>query len=53
VTAPAVHIVRDGTIWLVVAIPVEGPGAVLGRWDDRARAEQEACFWLDLAGSES
>jgi hypothetical protein len=51
--APAIHVVRDGTIWLVVSIPVEGPGTVLGRWTDRAKAEQEACYWLELARSES
>lgn len=43
------HVVRDGTLWLVVVVPPEGPGAVLGRWTDRAVAERECCGWYELA----
>lgn len=48
-----VIIARDGALWLVVSIPAEGPGTVLGRWTDREKAEREACYWLDLTRSES
>lgn len=45
-------IARDGALWLVVQVPAEGAGVVLGRWTERADAEREACYWLDLARSE-
>ena len=45
-------IVRDGALWLVVVVPPEGPGAVLGRWTDRERAERECCGWIELAESD-
>lgn len=47
-------VVRDGAMWLVVQLSVDGgPGVVLGRWDSLARAEYEACRWYDLEGSTS
>lgn len=43
---------RDGALWLVVEVLVDGPATVVGRWTDRAKAEQECCYWADLADSE-
>ena len=40
---------RDGALWLVIEVIVDGPAAVVGRWTDRADAERDCCRWLDLA----
>lgn len=45
-------VVRDGAMWLVVEVPEDGTAVVVGRWIDRAKAEQECCSWADLADSE-
>ena len=45
-TAPVTA--EPGHLWLVVVVPPEGPGAVLGRWTDRAKAERECLRWIDL-----
>lgn len=46
-------IARDGHLWLVVVVPPEGPGAVLGRWTDRERAERECIGWIELELAEA
>ncbi len=50
-TGPGVYYVtaRDGHQWLVVEILVDGDATVLGRWDDKAKAERECDGWLSLA----
>jgi hypothetical protein len=42
---------RDGALWLVVEVLVDGDAAVLGRWTERADAEAECKRWAELAAT--
>lgn len=42
-------VVRDFGMWLVVVVPPEGHGSVLGRWTDLDAAERDCRRWVELA----
>ncbi len=44
---------RDGALWLVVEVLVDGDATVLGRWTDKATAEAECERWAELAAAAS